>query len=284
MYIPESIRKLKRHLMKRRDGERILRQRFQEVHGHELDTTNARTFSEKLYAQMISANRRIDPRLVELCDKLRVRSYVERTIGKQYLTPLLWSGPDPYSIPFDRLPDRCMAKANHGSGYNLLLERPFDEVSIVATLRAWCKRNYYWAFREYQYYEIKPRILIEDFLVDSGRWPLDYRFWCFRGKPEVIQVDNHAHDINPFYDLTWNRIPLWYRNEESDDVLRPENLPEMIDIASRLSSGFGFVRVDLYCIKGRSYFGEMTFAPAAGTARLRPEEWELRLGDKWTGS
>ena len=55
----------------------------------------------------------------------------------------------------------------------------------------------------------------------------------------------------------------------------------MISIASRLSAGFNFVRVDLYNVDGKIYFGELTFTPTAGELKLRPESWDLKLGQKW---
>jgi hypothetical protein len=55
----------------------------------------------------------------------------------------------------------------------------------------------------------------------------------------------------------------------------------MIDVASRLSEGFDFVRVDLFNVDGRIYFGELTFTPSAGWIRFEPPEWNLRLGKLW---
>ena len=48
------------------------------------------------------------------------------------------------------------------------------------------------------------------------------------------------------------------------DVSKPTCLVEMIKIAEILSHGFSYVRVDLYEISGRVYFGEMTFTPGGG--------------------
>lgn len=58
----------------------------------------------------------------------------------------------------------------------------------------------------------------------------------------------------------------------------PENLNEMISVAEHLSKGFKFLRVDLYNIKGRIYFGELTFYPAAGMGAFVPEVWDGKLG------
>lgn len=60
--------------------------------------------------------------------------------------------------------------------------------------------------------------------------------------------------------------------------IMPENLNEMISIAEQLSNGFKFLRVDLYNIKGKIFFGELTFYPAAGMGAFVPEEWDEKLG------
>ena len=52
----------------------------------------------------------------------------------------------------------------------------------------------------------------------------------------------------------------------------------MISLAEQLSDGFKFLRVDLYNIKGKIYFGELTFYPAAGLGELVPDEWNEKIG------
>jgi hypothetical protein len=125
--------------------------------------------------------------------------------------------------------------------------------------------------------------MIEEYLQNKdGTGPLDYRFYCFNGIPEVIQVDNHAHDINPFYDTNWKQLDLYYRKGVSRPAIeKPINLEHMNLVASKLSADFDFVRVDLYNIDGKIYFGEFTFTPTAGELKLQPESWDLKLGNKW---
>ena len=109
------------------------------------------------------------------------------------------------------------------------------------------------------------------------------RFWCFHGRPEVIQIDSRLHNINPFYDPNWKKLDLRYRNGAdivAIDVPKPANLDEMLSVALSLSDGIDFVRVDLYNIHSKIYFGEMTFTPVAGTLKL-PEKWDRFFGDKW---
>ncbi|NGZ03989.1 MAG: hypothetical protein CV090_13175 [Nitrospira sp. WS238] len=128
-------------------------------------------------------------------------------------------------------------------------------------------------------------IVIEEYLVnEDGSPPLDYKFYCFNGTPELILVRNHLHDIAPIFDTTWNLLDL--SNSYKENVARPwmpkpANLEEMLGLAAKLSQGFGFVRVDFYNVKERVYFGELTFTPAGGLIKFRPEWWDLKLGEQW---
>ena len=279
----KSVRNLKRRVMRRSDGERYLLEKYFRVHGKHLNVTNPRTFTEKLFCRMISWNRGHNPIFTQLADKYTARAYVSKKVGEQHLVKLLWHGTDPRAIPFDTLPAEYVIKTNHGSRSNIVVKGNPDRIDVISQLSDWLKSNYYWSDREYQYYHIKPRVMIEEYLRNQdGSGPLDYKFWCFKGTPEVIHVDNPTHDINPFYDTQWNQLDLHYRVHASRPAIaKPNNFEQMISIASELSVGFDFVRIDLYNLDGKTYFGEFTFTHTAGNYKLRPEIWDVKLGEKW---
>ena len=283
MYIPYKLRLLKLHLFRKSEGEKILKGYYKSTVGVDLKIIAPETFSEKLFSRMVLINRHGNKRFTRLADKLSVRDYVKEKIGEKYLIPLIWHGSRPVAIPFDRLPKKCVIKTNHGSGGNLVVHHPVDRNYVIKKLTQWLKENFYWSAREYHYYKIPRKVLIEEFIDDEQPdGPLDYRFWCFHGVPEIIQVDKHKHDINPFYDLNWQPMELAYRDNFNDfSIKKPINLAEMIEIAKALSREFDFVRVDLYNVKGKIYFGELTFTPVAGRFTFKPELWDKVLGDKW---
>jgi len=283
MRVPYKLYLLTRHVFKRSVGEIILRREYKSLFGRTLDLNNPRTFSEKLFHRMIMLSRHGNAEFTRLADKYLVRDYVKKMIGERYLPELIWHGSDPAEIPFDDLPRECIIKTNHGSGGNVVLSEDVDREEIIQKFRAQLRTNYYWLSREYHYYEIKPLVLIER-LLDDGQedGPLDYRFWCFGGRVEVIGVDNHRHLINPFYDKEWNRLPLRSRDHFIEsEIRRPDNVDDMIYVAEKLSSHFDFVRVDLYNIAGKIYFGELTFTPGAGRFKFKPPEWDKILGERW---
>jgi len=278
-----KLRSLKRRLLRRWEGEFSIKREYKAFFGKKLSLANPQTFSEKIFHRKIMANRHGNAVFTRLADKYLVRDYVRETIGEEYLVDLIWHGDDPNDIPFESLLSKCIVKTNHGSGGNIILQDPIDRDHVAKTLRGWLKENYYWVGHEYWYYKIRPRIVVEPFLDDGhSDGPLDYRFWCFGGRPEIIQVDNHSHSINPFYGPGWNKLPVSYRDNAIEcDIPEPANLSEMLLVASKLSSSFDFVRVDLFNVNGKIYFGELTFTPAAGLLKFKPESWDTLLGQKW---
>jgi hypothetical protein len=137
--------------------------------------------------------------------------------------------------------------------------------------------------KSHQYYGISPRILIEEYLrEEDGTPPFDYKIHCFNGVPEHILVRNHTHDICPYFDTTWKQLDFADKVGAIQPwVPKPANLEEMLALAATLSRGFGYVRVDLYNVQGRVYFGEFTFTPAAGFLKYSPDSWDLKHGEKW---
>lgn len=277
-------RDVKRRVMRRAEGEAFLLRRYSRLHGKPLNLVNPQTFTEKMFWRMVTWNRGdMPPRFRQLTDKYVVRAHVASRVGEEYLIKLLWHGDDPREIPFDRLPADYVIKPNHSSGQVIIVRGEVDREAIIRQVSGWLASDYYWKEREYQYYGIKPLIVIEEYLTnEDGSPPLDYKFSCFNGTPEQILVRNHTHDINPSFDTMWNLLDF------SDGISgarswmpKPVNLEEMLTLAARLSAEFGFVRVDLYNVKGRVYFGEFTFTPAGGLLKYEPDFWDLNFGEKW---
>jgi hypothetical protein len=275
--------RVRRRALRRRDGERMLMQRFHDVTGRQLDLGNPQSFTEKLYWRMITDHRQDNPVFSTLADKYQVRSHIADVVGERYLVPLLWHGVDPADLPFDTLPDRYVIKTSHACSQVLRIDADVDRDVVTAQLRSWLRANYYWAARENQYFSIKPRVLVEEYVEDCyPKGPLDYRFFCFDGEPVMIQVSDHAHEVHQFFDLGWNRLDVRCRAPRADyPVARPVHLDEMADVASKLSAALDFVRVDLYDLQGDVRVGELTFTPNAGYQPFQPESVDLELGRRW---
>lgn len=246
--------------------------------GKRLDLKNPRTFNEKL--QWLKLNDRKEEYTV-LVDKFEVKNYVSRIIGSEYVIPTLgvWEKVD--EIEFTKLPEKFVLKTTHDSGSTIVCKNK-KEIDLKE-IRKKLSRNYYYYAREWPYKMVKPRIIAEPYLEDYSGNLIDYKFFCFHGEPFFVQVDIDrfsSHKRN-FYDLNWNflNFQLKYPNFNEKRVRKPDKLEDMIDIAKKLSKGKAFVRIDLYEVNGKVYFGEMTFYPEAGFAKFNPDFWDEILGN-----
>jgi hypothetical protein len=219
----------------------------------------------------------------QCADKLLVRSYVERKIGASYLTPLLWSGTDLREVDTESLPSSFIIKTNHASGTNIIVrnKEDLDWDSAYQKTAKWLATDYSLMCAEWQYRWIEPRVMIEKLLVgNNGDPPIDYKFFCFHGKVELLQIDfdrltRHTRNM---YDRHFNLIPLRYQYpNHQQSIEKPRCFDEMIHLAEILSNNEPFVRVDFYDVNG-PIFGEITFHPEAGYGRFEPEEYNNKLG------
>ena len=113
---------------------------------------------------------------------------------------------------------------------------------------------------------------------------VDYKIMCFHGEPKVIFTCTERYESDglkvTFFDTQWNRLPFEREYPASRvDIERPQRLPEMLEMAKKLANGIPFVRIDLYEIENRIYFGEQTFFPGSGFDVFRPDEWDYKLGE-----
>lgn len=230
-----------------------------------------------------------DARKVRLADKYLVRDWVRERIGEEYLIPLLGVWDHAEEIDFAGLPAQFVLKTNCGSGDAAVVKdkTALTEKQIRAIRR---KMAYYLHYDHYatscemHYADIPPKIIAEAY-IDPGHGDLpDYKFICFDGKPYFCWVDMDrftAHRRN-IYDLDWHLQP-WHQTYPGYEgvIEKPENFAEMIALAEKLSQGFAHVRVDLYNVRGKIYFGEMTFTSETGYGKITPDETDFALGKLW---
>lgn len=253
--------------------------------GYNIDWGNLRTICEKI--QWLKLYDRKDE-YTAMVDKVSVKDWAEKKIGREHIIPTLGVWDKPEDIDFSSLPSRFILKCSHSSGDNYIHaseDRP-AAADIVKMLNEGLGRyngNYFYHNGEWPYRNVRKRIIAEELLTDgSGHEVPDYKFWCFRGVPKMIQFDydRFSGHNRILYDTDWNVLPVTLRYPAGDaDVMKPSGLDEMLEIAGRLSEGILFVRVDLYNAGGHIYFGEMTFYPEGGFVGFCPDEWNHILGD-----
>lgn len=253
--------------------------------GKKLNLENPREFNEKVEWYKVYYRPKI---LTQLADKYEVRSYVEQKIGTQYLNELYAVYDNANAIDFDSLPNQFVVKANHTNNHNLIVKdkKNLDIEKAIKLLNKWLKKNqYYRRGQEWAYKDIKPKLVIEKFLKETDKNTLvDYKFYCFNGKPKFIDVHMDREDDHKqgCFDLEFNLLPFGKSKNYksiSSDIEKPSNLSEMIELSEQLADDLPFVRVDFYSVNGKSIFGEMTFYPSDARNDFYPDEYNTVIGD-----
>lgn len=251
--------------------------------GERLNLKKPKTFSEKIQWLKLYDRREKYPMYV---DKYEVRKYISEVLGKDYLIPLISVHNSVNEIKWDELPDKFVIKCSHGSGSNIICtnKKKLNITKSKRILNKWIKRNWFWYGREWPYKKIKPKIIIEEFLpTENNELPADYKFYCFNGKPYYCQVirGRGENETIDFYDNEWNKMDFNGMRAlpmSNETIEKPEHYSTMLEIAKKLSKDLPFIRVDLYYINKKIYFGELTLYPTSGYGRFYPKEWNVKLG------
>lgn len=250
-----------------------------------LNLNNPKTFNEKLQWLKLYDRKQ---EYINMVDKYGVKEYISKKIGKEYVIPTLGIWNDFDSIDFNKLPNKFVLKCTHDSGGLVICtsKEKFDVNSARNKINSSLKRNYYYSGREWPYKNVKPRIIAEKYMgTDEQQELIDYKFFCFNGKPEFLYVSeglsNHKTAKISFSDMEYNKMPFFREDYRPFEKLpkKPINFEKMKGLAEKLSKNISFVRVDFYEINGKVYFGELTFFPCSGWLPLRPKEWDKKLGD-----
>lgn len=253
--------------------------------GRKPDLKNPKTFSEKLNWLKLYDRR---PEYKIFVDKFAVRDYISKTIGDEYLIPLLGVWNKPEDIDISILPERFVLKCNHDSGGVVICrdKNSFSLENAQSFLDTHLNKDYYKSSREWPYKKMKRLIIAESFLEEScGSMPKDYKFYCFDGKVKFLycteRSDAHEIDYLTFISKDWEKMPFEWQGQISNEVIpeKPINYEEMIKLAEKISRNYPFLRVDFYNINGKIYFSELTLFPTAGMMIFSPEEWDRILGD-----
>jgi len=255
--------------------------------GRKLNLKNPQRFTEKL--QWYKLNYRA-PLMTKCADKYEVRQYVQSKGYGDILVPLYGVYDKAEDIDFDNLPNKFVLKTTNGSQTNIFCEdkTKLNKENTIKLLNKWLEKKTVKAGREWAYYDIKPRIICEKYLdKDKNNDLIDYKFYCFYGKSEYIKVvANRYHESGQkqgLFNIDFEQLP-YYKNDVqriSGGVQKPKNYDYMVDIAKTLSEDFPHVRVDLYNIDGKVYFGELTFYDTSGYETFDPDEFDYMLGNEF---
>jgi hypothetical protein len=269
------------------DDELFLKGLYARSMGKPLNLRHPKTFGEKL--QWLKLHDR-NPKYKSLVDKFEVKKLVGSLIGEEYIIPTLGIYESFEDIDFSLLPAQFVLKTTNGGGSTgVVICRDIFSFNIIEAKKKLTQSmslDVYRTMGEWAYKGIQPRIIAETLMSDGENIDLpDYKFFCFHGTPVFCQVikNRSKKETIDFYDVNWEHQPFIGLNPKAvhstEKQQCPSNYKHMLEIARSLSANIPFARVDLYDIKGRIYFGEITFYPNSGFGSFSPDIWNYTLGE-----
>jgi hypothetical protein len=265
--------------------DQYLKKLFAAKMKRKLDLENPVTFNEKLQWLKLYDRK---PEYTKMVDKYLVRDFIAEKIGSEYLIPLIGAWDSVDEIDFDALPNQFVLKCNHNSGLGMCIctdKTKLDIEKVKKELKKGLKQDYYLHGREWPYKEVPRKIIAEKYMQEnSGNGLRDFKFLSFNGTVKCSFVCSERFSGKglkvTFFDRDWQRMPFERHYRASTiNIAKPNTYDEMLKVAEKLSEGMPFIRVDLYEIEGKIYFGELTHYPGNGMEEFSPEEWDKTLGD-----
>ncbi|MBO2517320.1 MAG: carbonic anhydrase [Clostridiales bacterium] len=252
--------------------------------GRKLDLKDPKRFSEKL--QWYKINYR-DPLMHACVNKFTAREYVKEKGLEDILVKLYGHYENVNAIDWNSLPNSFVLKTvGGGGGLNVVIcddKNKLDINEITEKLETH-KKGARGGGREWAYYGTDPGIICEELLINTQNPEAgmdDYKIFCYSGKAKYIVVDTDryiGHKRN-FYDREWNNLHITSDCPACDrEIPKPENFNEMLRIAETLAGDFPYVRVDMYNVDGKIYFGELTFYPWSGYVQYTPDDADYLFG------
>jgi hypothetical protein len=289
-FIYKIIYKIGRYLKyDHKSDEKYLSELFFKRQGYKLNLNEPKTLNEKI--QWLKIHNRAEFH-TQMADKYAIREFIKEKIGEEFLVPLVYTTTNYYDVKPENMPDfPFIIKANHDSGSYLIVKdkNKVDWTKLRVDCRWWLSNNYYWFDREWQYKNIKPRIIVEKLLITkAGIIPFDYKINVINGKTEFIYVSVDRENANKrnIYNRNWEPLYFTWANKNKntqelrgDEIEKPSSMDKMIEIAEEIGKLFPYVRVDFYDVDGKIYFGEITQHHGGGFDQIKPIDFDYKYGE-----
>ena len=253
------------------------------------DLNEPKTFTEKLLRRVIFDN---DPYYYLYGTKLYVPYFLQNryiknlNFAKRYGVFRRIQPDDILNIDAERL----VLKSSWASGLNQVIinkrsldlgkicERFNNKIDVITNAKNF--NNYYNC------------IIAEEYLGDKDNSYdfKDFRFHCFRDCNKKLKINityyENTHSKNERqcnFDENFNRLNYSLSNYKYEilNINKPESFEIMKEIASNLSLGFDYIRVDLVLINNKIYFGELTPYQSAGITNKIDLDIDIKLGEYW---
>lgn len=265
--------------------------RFLLTHGYWGNFKKPSSWNEKIQFRKLYC----DPKIfADLVDKYHVREYVSKTIGDEYLIPLIAKVDGLVPQVFDKLPNEFVLKTSHGGGG--------ENVKVVSNKLDLDIKNTCDLFNSYLnkrlgkyvdelFYDINtPSVIVEERIKNKDLSTLlDYKFHVFKNNKDTkvfLQINSNYGRFNEtktLYELTGEISVIQFSDYKygPDKISLPKQFDKMVELAITLSRDLNYSRIDLYNVDGKIYFGEITLCPASGWDKLNTKEHDFYLGSLW---
>jgi len=272
-------------LIGRLPDRHYLRWKYWSMAGRFPQLENPRLFSEKVQVRKLYDRNHLYPLMV---DKHAAKALIRERAGGQYVIPTQWVGTDLAKVDWSNIRLPAVVKPTHASGCGEFLLDEADIGRLIARNPGprWLALKHHLINREWAYGEFEPLILIEDMLIDDHEVPDDFRFFVFAGKIALVELRlrRNGGGYEAYYTADWQRIdiPKCYYEPFPDEIERPAQFGELLDLVRKIAGETDFMRVDLYSVSGRLYVGELTLYPGGGFKGCIPDSLDEALGALWT--
>ena len=244
---------------------------YWEAFGKKLDLKNPKDLNQMIHWLIVY---KYGEKEAELYDKYKAKQYIKSlNIADLNVAKLYKKYTNVNQIILDELPEKFVLKTTHGCSDTEICtnKSTFDFYGAKNRLKKAVKREFTKWLCEYFTVNVEKAIICEEYIEDSQLTvPIDYKFHCFNGITKAVMVctERNKKARYDYFDVDWNYLD-WSKEEYRclNELNKPANWKRMVEIAEQLSSQLPFVRVDLYNVGGKIYFGEFTFTPFDGLIR-----------------
>jgi len=262
-------------------GDRLYH-RLNFMRKHQRAPNGAMLWNDVWY-RMKTSEEILDPLRVFVSDKEHVKQFVKEQLGDEYNVPTIAVLRSAAEVDVFDFPADCCIKPTHASGQVILRTNgsPVDRERI----KRWFGIDYYRSGREWNYRGLDPKVIVEPLIFGATNVE-DFKIFCFRGEPRLIQVDidRHIDHTRKFFDVEWNEqdFSIIYPRSTAD-FPRPASLQKMLAAARKLSAPFSFVRIDLYSDGDQVLVGEITNCSENAGGFFVPRSAERRASELMFG-
>lgn len=260
--------------------------RYFEASGTVPNVAFPRSVNEKFFWRKLFDH---DPRFTVVTDKLACKDWVRQRVPELAAPAVLWQGSDPDDIPDPVLSGDVVVKSSHGWNANFFVRGGrYDRADLTAQARKWLLDRHGRRKLEWAYYDIPPRLFVEEMVAGAGPDLEELKLYTFGSWIERV-----VHILDRFGDA---RTHVWDADAEGRLVRRsesvdpddtgsadplPPTLDRALDIARRIGVEFDHMRVDLLTSGDDLWLGELTVYNRGGHVRVGGRDPDTQAARAW---